>query len=121
MTGREILKGKLEAAHLAGIGRVYVIREPEDGGTTFVNGVTKRLFEIGWTGNANQVVLHYAKDPNELHKQKPDGFKEAFQLALDNAERLPGIPLESGQDRINEILDRPQLRTSSLRWLPLRR
>jgi hypothetical protein len=89
--------GKLEAAYLAGINRIYVIREPDDGGTTFVTGVAKRLNEIGWTGIASQVVLDGAKDPNELHKQKPDGLKEAFQHALDNAERLPEAQPEPGK------------------------
>ena len=76
------MAGKLEAAHLAGIGRVYVVREPEDGGTTFVNGVTKRLFEIGWTGNANQVVLQLAR----VAKAKTDLPAELIERAKDPEE-----------------------------------
>jgi hypothetical protein len=29
-----------------------------------------------------------AKDPNELHKRNPEGFRAAFQAALDRAEPL---------------------------------
>jgi len=104
---------KLGAVHLEGIGRVYVSREPGVGGATFVAGVAKRLREIGWKGDARCVVLPNAKDPNEMHKQNPDGFKAAFQRAMDNAERLP-----EAQEAVAAVLPIPYQETSGgLFWL----
>jgi len=81
--------GKLEATHLTGIGRIYAVQEPDSGGATFIALVAARLREIGWQGEAYRVALVDAKDPNDLHKRDPDGFQDAFERALDKAERLP--------------------------------
>jgi hypothetical protein len=91
------MAGKLEAPYLVEINRIYVIRESDDAGTTFATGVANRLYEIGWKGDARCVVLPDAKDPNELHKRNPDAFKEAFQRALNNAERLSEAQPEQGK------------------------
>ncbi len=99
----------LEPEHLEGIGKVYVIQEPDKGGVAFVPGIEARLRELGWHGAAYVVRLDGAKDPNELHKLDPDGFPEAFQKAMAAAEPLRG-PTQPAQ-----YLYRPrELRTSSL-------
>lgn len=78
----------LNQEYLEGISKVYVFHEPDKGGDTFVAGVARRLAEWGsWQGQAFEIRLS-AKDPNELHKQNPDGFKEAFQAALEAATPL---------------------------------
>lgn len=82
------MAGKLEPDHLKDIAKVYVLREPDGGGKTFINGVARRLAEVGFSGQAFMVKLDGAKDPNELHKRNPDGFREAFQRALAQAQPL---------------------------------
>ncbi|MBI4064536.1 MAG: hypothetical protein HY401_09605 [Elusimicrobia bacterium] len=84
----------LELAYLEGISRLYAIQEPDDGGKKFIDGIAKRLKEIGWLGQAFIVKIDGAKDPNELHKQNSDEFKTAFQKALDTAGLLPEPPIQ---------------------------
>ena len=76
------MTSKLEASHVAGISKLYIIREPDGGGASFVHGLAGRLAEIGWKGSAFVVLLGLFKDPNELHKSKPETFRENFQKAL---------------------------------------
>lgn len=92
--------GTLEPAHLDGIGRLYVIQEPDGGGASFAAGIARRLREIGWQGQAFVIRLADAKDPNDLHKQNPDGFRAAFQAAINGAE-----PLHQEEPQSAEIME----------------
>jgi len=88
------MTGVLEAAMLSGIARLYLIQEPDQGGTTFVSHLTKRLTEWRWPGQALVVRLSGAKDSSDLYTQDRQGFRAAFQHALDHAEPLlPNRPL----------------------------
>jgi hypothetical protein len=91
--GADLAK-KIQAAHLKGIERVYVFREPDQGGSTFVQGVACRLKDIGWNGQAFELKLDGVKDPNELHKHDPAAFKDVFQKAMDSAALLPEPPAQ---------------------------
>ena len=84
--------GCLTAAHVQGISRVYLIREPDAGGAQFVPGMINQLHALGWRGELRVVALTGAKDPNDLHRQNPKGFKAAFQTALDQATPEPSEP-----------------------------
>ncbi|AEG14986.1 phage/plasmid primase, P4 family [Desulfofundulus kuznetsovii DSM 6115] len=80
---------KLKLEHVKDIPRLYVVREPDKGGDTFAAGIAKRLAGWKtWQGEAYEVRLTGAKDPNDLHKQNPDELKAKFQAALDAAEPL---------------------------------
>ena len=76
----------LEATHLEGVERLYVLQEPDDGGRTFVNGVARRLKELGWQGEARVVALGGHKDLNALHVAL-NGDSEAFRGVLLDAVR----------------------------------
>ena len=90
----------LEPAHTGGIARVHILHEPDAAGDTFVLGVTRRLAEIGFSGAAFVVTLADVKDPNDLHKQDPEAFAEAFQSALDAATRIAlGAPANPARTR----------------------
>ena len=78
----------LEGAHLAGIPKLFVMQEPDAGGTAFVAGLAKRLVEIGWVGQVLVASLAPFKDPNELHKSNPESFPESFLACLDAAKLL---------------------------------
>jgi hypothetical protein len=82
------MTGCLEAEHLTGIPKVYIVREPGTSGETFVTGLAKRLGEIGWKGQAFVVSLAPFKDPNELHKSNPELFLTQFLDRLNRAELL---------------------------------
>jgi uncharacterized protein (DUF927 family) len=88
------MTGKLEAQHLKGIETLFILNEKDKGGETFVHGLTNRLKEINWHGNAFIVTLpNEIKDPNDLHKAFPQNFKKHFQKALDQA-----LPLEHSKN-----------------------
>src|SRR5260370_4743975 len=78
----------LKEAYLAGIERLYIVREPDAAGARFVTHLEQRIQAWKWPGNACVVALSDAKDPNELHKKNWKGFKAAFQQALDCAQTL---------------------------------
>ena len=92
------MTGKLEAIHLSGVPKVVVVHEPGRGGDTFTRGVARRLRAIGFTGEAASIKCGAFKDPNDLHRSNPEGFKSAFQAILDGAAKLrddsPGDPSE---------------------------
>jgi len=82
------MTGVLEASMLVGIDRLYLVQEPDSGGTTFVSHLARRLAEWRWKGEARVVRLVGAKDPNALYTQGRKGFRAAFQQALEQAEAL---------------------------------
>jgi hypothetical protein len=82
----------LTAEHVACVEKLYVHREPDQGGDAFVGGVADRLGEIGWKGQAFQIRLPGGvKDPSALHLQAPhqDGFCGAIKKAI-----LAATPLD---------------------------
>jgi hypothetical protein len=78
----------LKEAYLAGIERLYIVREPDAAGARFVTLLEQRLQTWKWPGKAFVISLVDAKDPNELHKKNWKDFKAAFQQALDRAQPL---------------------------------
>jgi len=91
----------LKEAYLAGIERLYIVREPDAAGARFVQHIQQRLQTWKWPGKAFVIFLVDAKDPNELHKKNWKDFKATFQQALDRAEPLVGVhaqPAPSSSD-----------------------
>jgi hypothetical protein len=82
------MAGKLEETMLEGIEQLYVMQEPDAGGTAFVKHISRLLEMWHWHGKASIVTLPGAKDPNELHQQHMQAFKHTFQQALQQAEPL---------------------------------
>lgn len=80
------MTGVLEAAMLNGIDRLYLLQEPDSGGTAFISHLAKRLEEWRWQGKVFVVRLSGAKDPSDLYTQDRAGFRTAFQQALEQAE-----------------------------------
>ena len=80
----------LDAEYLEGIPRLYVVQENDPGGRAFVHGVARRLAELEWSGESYVVVMSEGvKDPNELHTQGPEKFRDAFRGMLEKAAPLP--------------------------------
>jgi hypothetical protein len=73
-------------AHLVGISVVYAVQEPDQAGAEFVQALAKRIPGL-------RVVRLDVKDPNDLHKRDPDGFKAAFDAALKAARPLLNVRL----------------------------
>jgi hypothetical protein len=85
--------------HLDGIQTVCAWQEPDKGGTTFVRGLAARLQEIGFQGVYKVIRVPGVKDPAAWYQAEPQGFREAFRHAMDEAEpyRDDGInPLKAG-------------------------
>jgi putative DNA primase/helicase len=51
------MAGKLEAQHLKEIQTLFILNEKDKGGQSFISGLTNRLKEINWYGNASIVTL----------------------------------------------------------------
>ena len=117
----------LKPEYLTGIERLYLFRESDAAGAKFVADIQKLLQQWNWAGTASIVSLPDAKDPNDLHKRDPKGFKAAFQEALDHAEQLPisagntptaqmkpsTVPSPTGLVTLQALLEKPLLAT---RW-----
>jgi hypothetical protein len=71
---------------LSGIERLYLVQEPDQGGTTFVSHLVKRLAQWRWPGTTCVVRLPKVKDPSDLYQQDRAAFRAAFQKALEQAE-----------------------------------
>jgi hypothetical protein len=90
---------KIESEHVKVFPpQIYIVREPRelgkpDAGKQFVQGVTKRLVELGYQGKILKINLkasHDVKDPNDLHKKlhaegRLSEFKAEWQKVLDQA------------------------------------
>src|SRR5262249_8280260 len=71
------------------IERIYIFREPDQGGQQFVEGMVRRLCELGFTGKAFMFSLPDGlKDPADLHARDPEQFKAALQAAMAQATPL---------------------------------
>ena len=113
----------LEESMLAGIDRLYLMQEPDAGGTAFVTQITRKLEAWQWSGKAFVLRLEGAKDPNELHQQDRQGFRAAFQRALDQAEPLSSrssqsasSPPQQGQPSIFSLPDLLSWELPPVRW-----
>jgi hypothetical protein len=63
------MAGKLDEVDFDGISRLYVVREPDDGGTRFVTGVAERIAEL------------FPETPPEIRAvDMPDGLKDPADL-----------------------------------------
>jgi hypothetical protein len=75
--------GKLKREYFDGIDKVYIWREPDDGGTAFVEGVTTRFAEWKtWKGELLVVSASGVKDPNDLFRKAPAALKDSMKQAL---------------------------------------
>ena len=111
LPGAEMVR-TLKADYLAGIEKLYIMRETDAAGARFVTHIQRLLEKWNWPGKALVVSLVDAKDPNELHKRDWKGFKAAFQQALDRAEPLGGMdtqPALSSSEYIPTPFTLPEL------------
>ncbi len=96
----------LHAEHVRDIEKVFIIREPDEGGEAFVAGLLERFSSWkSWRGKLFEVPLHQltgCKDVNVLHKKDVHGFKAAFQNALENA---TPIQIERGENNAGGAKD----------------
>jgi hypothetical protein len=85
----------LDGHHLAGIERVYFVREPDRGGDQFAKLVPERLAELGFTGGVHQLKMPgSAKDPSALWVRDTGAFPKLLTQALTEAARGPMSALD---------------------------
>jgi hypothetical protein len=69
--------------YIEGVPTIYVHREPDKGGTAFVEGVGRRLADLKFAGKAFELRMpEGVKDPAELHAHDPKRFKAALEEAI---------------------------------------
>ena len=106
------MAGKLHSDDLKGVATVCVLKEPDSGGESFVQGVAKRLGELNFCGEAFSFELD-AGDLNDLHRENPDHFNELLDESLANATRMTiTLPLPV-QTAVDATFPRPQSNTAS--------
>jgi hypothetical protein len=88
--GADLVK-VVTAEALIGIETLWILKDPDKGGDTFVAGFTTRLPELGWHGRAMVVTLP-TKDLNDLHRQAGDDFAQRLQEAQERAVPLTAMP-----------------------------
>lgn len=94
----------LEAEHLHGVKRLFIMEEPDQGGEAFVRGLVKRLNRLRFKGT--RLLLRFPegiKDANALHLQvggDRDAFTDLFDKALADALPPPAFPLDPRLERL---------------------
>jgi hypothetical protein len=77
---------------------IYIHREPDQGGTTFVEGMVKQLAAIGFTGKVFELRMPDGiKDPADLHVADSDQFKPRMEAAIRTSTPLQ-LPLSHEND-----------------------
>lgn len=88
------MAGKLQKQHVKPYEKVYLWKEPDKGGDTFIEGMTVKLAEFQYEGEVFIIQGppgengHPIKDLNQLHKNtihSPGLFKEIWQAILSAA------------------------------------
>jgi hypothetical protein len=94
--------GCLEAEHVAGLERLYVLQEPDAGGPAFYGGIRTRLSALGWEGDVYAFALTYRgrriKDLSDLHLAV-GGDHAAFEEAL-AASLASAVPVDLDADQL---------------------
>jgi putative DNA primase/helicase len=69
--------------HVEAVAKVYIHREPDQGGPTFVEGVCARLAFLGFEGEVFELRMpDGVKDPADLHVSDPEQFKARMKDAI---------------------------------------
>lgn len=94
---------KLELSHIEKCKRIYVVKEPDEGGKTLTEGMKSRLDEIGYQGRWYIIAMpDGCKDPNDLHRKNPEKFEEIFRAIMKDAEGEEYLeelqPIETAED-----------------------
>src|SRR5262249_1043517 len=90
LPGSGTARSTLEREHVEAVERVYVHREPDDGGKHFVENVCRRLAELKSAGQVFELrTPEGVKDPADLHAANPGQFPERLQEAIRSARPLP--------------------------------
>jgi len=79
--GATTWRDERDAVYLDGIEKIYVIIEPDEGGTA----LRKRLERSPFRERLNFVSLAPHKDPSSLYLHDPEGFQDTFTAALNTA------------------------------------
>lgn len=73
------MANKLKAAYIDRFKKIYIWKEPDHGGDTFINGISNQLTTLKYGGQAFIIHGHDGvKDPNELHKKYPGEFLQQW-------------------------------------------
>jgi hypothetical protein len=98
---REHIEHVVYVEQVQAIESIYVHREPDKGGQTFLIGVCDRLAGFGFRGEVFELRMpDRIKDPADLHVANPDQFKARLAEAIRSSLRLelPRRPSRNGRD-----------------------
>lgn len=92
--------GALQQAHIEGIGDIYLLPDNDEQGTAFVEGVCRKLSELGYGSRLYRIqVPEEHKDVSDWYCFDPGEFKIALARATEDAERLSIQDGKSPKDR----------------------
>jgi hypothetical protein len=106
----------LQAPHVAGFRRIFIVRENDHGGEVFEKGCAGRLAGLEYRGEVRVVEMQRAnaKDPNDLHVRflsKPSAFDSEFDALVEM-----GRPVELEIVGL-EAFDASTIQEKKVEWL----
>jgi putative DNA primase/helicase len=110
--------------HVDEFARVYVVHEPDQAGDRFVAGVTERLGELAYRGQARELRMPPGvKDPCHLHQCCGERFAEVLGQCMESAGRLapPSAVMSEAELRRLFLTLQRRPKVAALLWNLLRR
>ena len=77
---------KLE--YLSKIPKIYVWREPDKGGDSLIDGISKVVFDLKWPGAALELKSDEFKDPSAMHIAEEKHFKKILRYMMLSAKAI---------------------------------
>ena len=84
------MTGKINRQDIKDFGKIYLWREPDQGGKEFIIGARERLKELNYNGDVYVIdgTDYGIKDPNELHITNSEGFMSSWHDILQGADEI---------------------------------
>ena len=73
--------------YLRGVDTIYAWKEPDKGGELFISGLSKRLYEIGFSGSA-KIIESESKDPSELYLKTGKEFIKTMKYLMNSSKPM---------------------------------
>ena len=88
------------AEHLRNF-KVYIYKEPDQGGKTFLRKICLGLFKAGFKNEVFEITIPNFKDPSELHINAQDEFQNRWNAVIESAVK---VDIEKAAVKPDEVI-----------------